>query len=152
MSILMAPTLREMLLAPAIQPHVLADCQALIVQELSVKSDVSRTAVKLAYKAVTTFAPGCYQSTVKIMLPDMADQLEPLWTNFAASGGSEFGDYFAKRGSEVSESLLAATYAMAKESKRPAIVKADKTVRDSAGKHMEGILPNLGARVQKYAA
>ena len=45
----MVATLREMLLAPEIRPQVVADCQALVKQELSAKSGLSGTAVKLAY-------------------------------------------------------------------------------------------------------
>jgi hypothetical protein len=147
----MAATLREMLLAPETEPQVVADCQALVRQELSAKSGVSATAVKLAYKVVTTFAPGYYQSTLQSMLPAMTHQLEPFWADFATSGGSEFGDYLAKRGDEVAEALLAVTDSMAKGSERPTIVKAYKTVRGGAGKHIEAALPNLGAMVQKYA-
>jgi hypothetical protein len=144
-------TLKEMLLAPEIQPQVVADCQALVEQELSSKSGVSATAVKLAYKVVTAFAPGYYQSTMESMLPEMTDQLEPFWADFITSGGSEFGDYLAKRGDEVAEALLVVTDTMASGSDRPTIVKAYKTVRGGASKHIEAALPNLGAMVQKYA-
>jgi hypothetical protein len=148
----MVATLREILLAPEIQPHVVADCQALVEEELSAKSGISGSAVKLAYKAVKAFAPGYYQSTVEIMLPDMADQLQPFWADFAASGGSQFGDYLTKRSDEVAEALLAVTDTMAGDSQRPTVVKAYKTVRGGASKHIEAALPNLGAMVQKYAA
>jgi hypothetical protein len=147
----MAATLREMLLAPEIQTQVVADCQALVRQELSAKAGVSATAVKLAYKVVTTFAPGYYQSALQGMLPDMTDQLEPFWADFITTGGSEFGDYLAKHGDEVAEALLAVTDTMARGSERPTIVKAYKTVRGGASKHIEAALPNLGAMVQKYA-
>ena len=147
----MAATLQEMLLTPDLQPQVVADCQALVQQELSSKSGISATALKVAYKAVTTFAPGYYQETVGIMLPSMAHQLEPFWADFTASGGSEFGDYLAKRSGEVAEALLAVTDHMAGESQRAAIVKAYKAVRSGAGKNIEAALPNLGAMVQKYA-
>ena len=147
----MAATLQEMLLNPDVKPQVVADCQALVQQELSIKSGLSATALKVAYKAVTTFAPGYYQETVGIMLPDMAYQLEPFWADFTASGGSEFGDYLAKRSGEVAEALLAVTDDMAGASERATIVKAYKAVRGGAGKNIEAALPNLGAMVQKYA-
>jgi Aldehyde ferredoxin oxidoreductase, domains 2 & 3 len=43
------------------------------------------------------------------MLPGMADQLQPFWADFTASGGSEFGDYLVKRSDEVAEALLTLT-------------------------------------------
>jgi len=146
----MAVTLQEMLLTPAVKPNVVADCQALVEQELSSKSGISATAIKVAYKAVTAFAPGYYQETVANMLPEMTDQLQPFWADFVASGGSEFGDYLAKRSDEVSEALLSVTDNMAGASERPAIVKAYKAVRGGASKNIAAALPNLGAMVQKY--
>jgi hypothetical protein len=146
----MTATLQEMLLAPDVQPHVVTDCQALVEQELSSKG-IAATPLKVAYKAVTAFAPGYYQQTIEAMLPHVVYQLEPFWADFSASGGAEFGDHLAKRPTEVSEALLAVTDNMAGDSQRAAVVKAYKAVRSGAGKNIEAALPNLGAMVQKYA-
>ena len=147
----MAATLQEILLAPDIQPQVIADCRKLIDEEVSEKSGVSGAAVKLAYKTVKAFAPGYIQHMVKSLLPDLAGQLEPYWADFNASGGSEFGDYLAKRGNEVAEALLSVTDARAARSSRPTIIKAYKTVRGSAVKNVEAALPRVGDLVLKYA-
>jgi len=148
----MAVTLQEILLAPDTQPKVIADCFTLIDQELADKSGVSATAVKIAYKTVKGFAPGYLRDTVEDMLPQMVGQLEPYWADFSTSGGAEFGDYLSKRGDEVSESLLSVTDGMAAVSKRPTIIKAYRSVRGGAAKHIEAALPRLGALVLKYAA
>jgi len=147
----MAATLQEILLAPDTKPQVLADCQALVEQEVSDKSGVSGTAVKVAYKTVSSFAPGYYQGMLKYMLPEMVDKLEPFWADFAASGGGGFGDYLAKRGEEVSQALLSITDALAADSDRPVIIKAYGAVRGSAAKHVEIALPRVGELVVKYA-
>ncbi len=147
----MAATLEQMLLAPDFQPSVVADCMALVEQELAAKSGVSGTAVKVAYKAVTTFAPGYYKETIESMLPDMASKLQPFWADFQSSGGADFGDYLAKRNDEVGQAMLAVTDNMASVSKRPVIIKAYQAVRGSAGKHIEAALPSLGAMIAKYA-
>jgi hypothetical protein len=148
----MAPTLQEILLTPDNKPKVIADCYTLIEQEISAKSGISGTAVKLAYKTVTTFAPGHVRYMVGALLPQMVDKLQPYWADFKASGGSEFGDYLAKRGEEVSEALLSVTDARAAASKRPTIIKAYRTVRGNAVKHVEAALPHVGELVVKYAA
>jgi hypothetical protein len=147
----MAATLQEALLAPAVQPQLIADCLALIQQQLAEMSGISGTAVKLAYKTVNKFAPGHIRHMVESLLPDMAGKLQPHWDEFHASGGAEFGDYLAKRGREVADSLLEVTDARAAASGRPTIVKAYKGVRGSAAKHVEAALPQVGALVQKYA-
>lgn len=147
----MAATLEEILLAPENQPRVLADCQALIEQQVSETSGISGAAVKLAYKTVTSFAPGYYSQTVEQLLPQFADKLQPYWADFNASGGAEFGDFLAKRSDEVAESLLSVTDEMAAASSRTVVVKAYKSVRGGASKHIQAALPGVGDLVRKYA-
>jgi hypothetical protein len=147
----MAATLQDILLAPDTQPHVIDDCQKLIEQELSTKSGVSGTAVKVAYKTANSFAPGYLRSKVEQLVPEMVTQLEPFWADFTASGSSGFGDYLVKRSDEVSEALLSVTDEHATHSDRPIIVKAYHAVRGSAAKHITAALPNLGTLVQSYA-
>jgi uncharacterized protein DUF6918 len=146
----MAATLPDILLAPQTQPNVVADCEALIGQEVAGMSGVSGMAVKLAYRTVKTFASGHVHYMVEALLPRMADELQPYWADFGASGGAEFGDYLAKRGDEVAESLLAVTDERGRNSGRPTIVKAYNTVRGGAAKHVRAALPQVGALVQKY--
>ena len=147
----MAATLHEILLAPETQPAVVADCLKLIEQEVSGKSGVSGTAVKLAYKTASTFAPGHIQHIIDTLLPGMADQLQPFWADFNASGGSAFGDYLAKHGDVASEAMLSVTDARAAASKRPIIYRAYGTVRGGAAKHVQAALPRVGDLVMKYA-
>jgi hypothetical protein len=147
----MAATLQEILLTPDNRPKVVADCQTLIDQEVSDKGGISGTAIKLAYKTVTAFASGIIHDAVDALLPDFVAQLEPYYADFKAGGGSEFGDYLAKRGGEVAESLLSVTDARAASSQRAPIKKAYSTVRPSGAKSVEAALPRLGALIQKYA-
>lgn len=147
----MAATLQEILLAPDTQPKVVADCCNLIEQEVSDKSGVAGTAVKLAYKTVAAFAPGYIRSTVETLLPPLVDKLEPFWADFRTSGSSEFGDYLVKRADEVAEAMLSVTDAQAEASERPTIVKAYRTVRGGAAKQIEAALPRVGDLVLKYA-
>ena len=80
------------------------------------------------------------------------DKLQPYWADFSASGGAEFSDYLAKRGEEVSESLLSVTDARAAASERATIIKAYRTVRGGAAKHVQAALPRVADLVEKYAA
>ena len=145
-------TLQEMLLTPDVKPKVLNDCETLIEQELSEKSGVSGNAVKLAHKVVTSLAPGYYRKMLTDLVPQMVTKLEPFWADSGATGGSGFGDYLAKRGEEVAEALLSVTDEAAESSERPAVLKAYRSVRGNAGKHVEAALPRLGDMILKYTA
>lgn len=147
----MAATLPEILLAPDTQPLLVADSLALIDAELADKSGISGNAVKLAYKTVSNFASGYVREMVETLLPEAAERLQPYWADFRAAGGAAFGDYLAKRGEEVAESLLTITDTWAEESKKAIVVKAYRAVRSGAAKHVEAALPRLGDLVLKYA-
>jgi hypothetical protein len=147
----MAATLQEILLTPENQPKVMADCYTLVEQEVSDNSGIRGTALKVAYKTVSAVAPGHVRYLMEAMLPQMVDQLEPFWADYAASGASGFGDYLAKRGDEVSEAMLSITDDAAQGSGRATIVKAYKAVRGSAAKNVTAALPAVGALVEKYA-
>ena len=148
----MYSALPDILLSAGAQQQIAADCRALVEQELSAKSGVAAGALKIAYKAVTAFAPGYYQSTVENMVPQLLRRLQPFWADFHTAGGGQFGDYLAKRGDEVAEAMLLVTDDMARESHRGTVVKAYNAVRDGAGKHIEAALPAVGALVEKHAA
>jgi hypothetical protein len=147
----MAATLQEILLAPDTQPKVVADCFALLDQQVAEQSGVTGTAVKVAYKTVNTFMPGHVRFMVESLLPDMVDKLAPYWADFSGSGGGDFGDYLAKRGDEVSQALLSVTDARAAASGRPTVIKAYRSVRGGAARHVEAALPGVGELVATYA-
>ncbi len=147
----MAATLHEILLAPGTQPMLVADCYAMIEQQVSDMTGVSGAAVKVAYKTASTFMPGHIRFMVESLLPKMVDQLQPYWEDFTVSGSSQFGDYLAKRGDEVSEALLSVTDARAAASGRPTIIRAYKAVRSGAARHVRAALPQVGDIVLKYA-
>jgi uncharacterized protein DUF6918 len=147
----MAVSLDAILLGPDTRPQVIADCFTLIEQEVSAMSGISGIAVKVAYKTVNAFMPGHVRFMVNRLLPEMVGKLEPYWAEFNASGGSQFGDYLAKRGEEVADTLLTVTDARAAESGRPVIIKAYGSVRNGAARHVEAALPRVGDLVMKYA-
>jgi hypothetical protein len=146
-----AATLQEILLAPDTQPKVIDDCCKLIEQEVKTLSGISGTAIKLAYKTVITFASGHVRYMVETLLPNLVDKLQPYWADFNTSGGAVFGDYLAKQGEQVAEDLLTVTDARAEGSDRPTIIRAYRSVRTSAGKHIQAAIPHVGELVTKYA-
>jgi len=147
-------TLQETLLAPDIKPQVVADCENLVDHEVAEMAGVTGTAVRLAYKTVRTFDVGHIPAMIETILPSVAEALQPYWENFSTgfAGAGDFGGYLASREDEVAEALLAITDSRQRASSRATIVKAYKTVRGSAVKHVKAALPALGALVQKYMA
>ena len=146
-------TVPETLLARENEAQVIADCEKLVDQQVAGLSGVTGTAVKLAYKTVSAFDSGHIPAMIGTILPNVADALQPYWEKFAAESagsGSDFGSYLASHEDEVAETLLSITDSRQRASSRATIVKAYKTVRGSAVKHVKAALPALGELVQRY--
>jgi hypothetical protein len=147
-------TLQEMLLAPDIQPRVVADCEELVTNQVADMSGVTGAAVKLAYNTVRKVDAGHIHGMIVTILPSVADALQPYWARFTAEpapSSGDFGGFLAARDEEVAEALLAITDRRRDNSSRPAIVKAYNTIRGRAIKQGQAALPELGLLIQKYA-
>ena len=143
-----------MLLAPQVQPTVIADCEDLVNHQVSELSGITGAAVKLAYTTIRAFDVNHIHAMIETILPRIADALQPYWADFTAEiipSAGDFGGYLAAREDAVAESLLAITDERRDSSARPTIVKAYNSVRGRAAKHVKSGLPELGALIQKYA-
>ena len=148
------PTLQERLLAPDIQPQLVADCQDLVDHEVADMAGVTGAAVKLAYNAVRKVDSNHIHAMIETILPSAANALQPYWEGFSAEftpSSGDFGAYLAARDEEVAEALLAITDRRRDNSNRPAIVKAYNTIRGRAIKQVKAALPALGTLIQNYA-
>jgi hypothetical protein len=147
-------TLQEMLLAPEIQPRVVADSEALVTDQVAELSGVTGAAIKLAYTTVRKFDANHIHGMIETILPSVADALQPYWAQFSAQytpSSGDFGGFLAAREDEVAEALLAITDRRRDNSARPTIVKAYNTIRGRASKQVKAALPALGLLIQKYA-
>ena len=147
-------TLQEMLLAPAIRPTVVADCEDLVTDQVAELSGVTGAAMKLAYNTVRKFDANHIHGMIETILPNVADALQPYWAQFSEEftpSSGDFGGYLAAREEDVAEALLAITDRRRDNSVRPTIVKAYNTIRGRASKQVEAALPALGLLIQKYA-
>ena len=147
-------TLQEMLLAPAIRPTVVADCEDLVTDQVAELSGVTGAAMKLAYNTVRKFDANHIHGMIETILPNVADALQPYWAQFSAEftpSSGDFGGYLAAREEDVAEALLAITDRRRDNSVRPTIVKAYNTIRGRASKQVKAALPALGLLIQKYA-
>lgn len=143
--------LSERLLADDVRPAMTADLVEVVQQEVRDKRGLSGAAVKAAYAGASRAMPDLAQRAVSRLLPDFADALDPFWSDFVTSGGSDFGAYLADRGGEVSAALLAVTDARMSGVSREPLKKAYAALRGRAAGHVEAALPRLGRVVQRHA-
>jgi hypothetical protein len=147
-----ADTLKEILLDSSRRPTVVEDLKTLIDEEVDAKSGVSGTVIKTGYAAVKKIKPGIIGSAVDSLLDDFTNALEPIYADFRAAGGGEFGSYLPTRADDASNALLAVTDARAEKSSRESIKKVYDKLRPKGKENVEAALPRLGKLIDKHAA
>ena len=141
------PTLTEILLVPGNRPKVIADCNALIQEEVDSKSGLSGLAVNAVVRAVK---PGFITEAVDHMLDDFVSRLEPFWAD-AQAKNEPVGALMNARSGQVADALLAISDERAARSKNPTLKKAYEKLRPTGKKHVEAAVPRVGRLIAKYA-
>lgn len=140
----------EKLLNAETRPAVVTDLIGVVQDEVKGKRGLSGAAVKAGYGAATKVVPDLVPRAVGRMLPDFARALDPLWDDFSASGGTDFGAFLAGRGPEATDALLSVADAKIAASPREPLKKAYGLLRGRAGGYVEAALPRLGRTLQRH--
>lgn len=141
--------LSEALTAPEKKPAVVTDLAALIEGEIQGMGGLTGIAAKAAVKAAQARNPKIIERGSAAYVGTLADALDPFWTSFRASGGTDFGAYLKQNEKEANAAVLAAV-----DAEVPAGGKERgmyEKFKPQIGKVLVGALPKLGALVQKHA-
>lgn len=129
------------------RPAILSDCERLIQDEVDSKGGLSGMGIKAAYKIVCAVKPGIIRESMDGLLDDFVKRLEPFYAQHRDMNGGDpkqFGDFLAKRPSEVADALLGITDDRARRAKNTTLKGAYDKLRPQAKKHVEEAIPRVG--------
>jgi len=144
------PPLLETFSAQPKRAQVIADCVALIDQEVAGKGGLSGIAIKAGYKVVKSFKPGFTAEAVEGFLDQFATALQPIVDDAKAQSRS-VGEHFSANPGRVAEALLAITDARAQRSEMRTIKAAYERLRGVAKKNVEEAVPRVGKLIEKHS-
>jgi hypothetical protein len=142
--------LSEALLDQKKKPVIVADCCALVDEEVASKGGLSGLAVKAGYAAVKGIKPGFIAEVINKLLKEFADQLDPIWDEGKKKGDASA--HLAANKSRVADALLSVTDAKAKNAKSSVVRGTYEKLRGSAKKNVEDAVPRLAKLLQKHAS
>ena len=97
--------LSDTLLADGTFSNVIADCSAVVNQEIKGKGLGIRTVFKLANSA----KPGVVDKALNALMPDFARELDPVYDDYTASDSTSFAQYVSLNADKVATSMLNVT-------------------------------------------
>jgi len=144
-------TLLEMFGTQPKRGMVIADCVALIDQEVADKGGFSGVAIKAGYKVVKSFKPGFIAESVDGFLDEFATSLQPL-VDEARAQSKLVSTVFSADPGRVAEALLAITDARARRSRLATVKAAYERMRGLAKKNVEEAVPRVGKLIEKHSS
>ena len=142
------PTLASYLTEPSKRQHVLDDCVRMVDEEVASKGGLTGMAVKAAYGVVKRIKPGFVRNALDAMLDDFANNLDPMFQEHLAQGGSLVDLFVGKKG-QVAEALLSITDGRAQRAKGGAAKSAYEKLRPTGKKHVEEAVPRLARMIEQ---
>ncbi len=142
-------TLAETLLEPSARPSVVKDFVQVIEDEVRSKSGLKGLAIKTAFKTVKAFKPGIIPAVADVLLDEFVQALEPLYEEFSATDGDDFGKYVVRHGDRVAETLLSITDRRADGSKHKTLVKAYRKLRPQGKKQVVTAMPRISDMLRR---
>ena len=146
----MLATLAEYVAKSPVRERVVADCVALIDEEVKSKGGLSGVAVKGAYGTVKTIKPRFVPEVVDALLDDWVAKLEPYYGKWRGGGSGSLAEFLTARSDDVAEDLLAVTDERAARTKHKTASKLYNRMRPSAKRNVSGAVPKLGALMEKH--
>lgn len=146
----MHPTLAEYVARPPVRERVVADCVALIDEEVKSKGGLSGVAVKGAYGTVKTIKPRFVPEVVDALLDDWVARLEPYYGKWRSGGSGSLAEYLTARSDDVAEDLLAVTDERAGRTRHKTASKLYNKMRPSAKRNVSTAVPKLGALMERH--
>lgn len=137
------------LLDPQERPVVVADACALVDRELSCTSGLSGMALRAAHRAVVGIRPGMIPHAVDALLPAFADQLDPFYQEYLATG-TPLPVLLGEQRGTMADALLSITDDRVSASSNAAVRRAYQSVRRSARGHVEAAAPGIGALLSAH--
>ena len=137
------PALADIVLTPAHADAFIAGCEQLAEARITGLGGLRGTAAKAAFGVLRAARPDLLPRTMRALAPEYLNALEPLYRDFVAAGGGDFGGYLKRHGEAAAQALLAATDARAARVKNPAVKSVYARLRHGAEREVDAALPQF---------
>lgn len=138
--------LSRQLLAPATFEPVVADCEALVAEEIARRGMAMRTAFGLAQRA----KPELVTRALRNLLPDFARRMDSFYVDWQAHGEGTFQDYLVAHDREVADALLSLTDERIAEVQSGPVRTGYQRLRGRAEREVTAALPAVADTLAKH--
>ncbi len=145
-------TLREVLLTDEKRAATVDACEALVKNEVALKSGLSGLAIKAGFKAVVAFKKTIIHDACDALVDEFVDVLEDYYAQHLAREGEDLKDAMVRDADSVAEILLKVTDNRAKKNKSKVLVGAYNKLRPLGKSQVVTAMPRLADMLKEQGA
>ncbi len=146
---------KDKLLEDGIRPAVVKDCASLVDGQVASKKGVTGMMIKGGYKAFKAIKPSIVVDAVEILLDDFVVVLDGHYTEYKdlyPDGSPSFDTWATTNDKRVADDMLKVTDDLMDRSKKTAIKKIYKGMRNVAQKNVTVAVPDVARLIVKYTS
>jgi hypothetical protein len=145
------PTLASQVTIQPTRSTIVAQCAALVDDEVKAKGGLGGIAIKGAYATVKAIKPGFVEGVIDALFDDWVGKLERHYAAWRGGATTTLDQFLAARAEDVAEDLLAVTDQRAADTTHRTAAKLYDKLRPSAKKNVVSAIPRLGALMARHA-
>ena len=136
-------TLEQILLAPERRETLIRKTASWVERHVEKTSGLRGMALKTGLSAAKSARADVVERAVARLLPEFARALEPMFAEFRAGGGKDFGAYLKDHRDEAADLLMGVADARAGATSHRALAAGYKRLRGTLESELKGILPDI---------
>lgn len=144
------PPLSLILLSLSDPEALVNDVAQTLETHMAAKGGLTGTAMKLGFNALRAAKPDIAARAARNLLPDIAKALDPIYAEFKAGNGADFGQHLGQHASRASSVVLAAVDVRMAQINNSAATAIYKRFKSSADGELQKLLPVLGGILAKH--
>lgn len=143
------PKLADSLLAEGRREAVIAELAQLIDDYVDQLKGLKGMALRTAFNMLKGNDSTAVHGAMAKMMPDFVAGLEPLYQDFLKQKGKDFAAHMKAHPHEALGALIGVTDARVARSSNATLKSVYKKIRSTIESELQGVLPSLGAVIQK---
>lgn len=143
-------SLSSILLSMPDQDALVNDLARTVETHIASKSGIAGMAMKVGFNALRSAKPDIAVRATRILLPEIAQALDPLHSEFKNSGGQDFGNFLGQHAKRAAQLVIGATDQRIGTIQNTTAKAVYQRFRGSASDELQKLLPALGQVLTRH--
>lgn len=134
------------------QEALVNDLARTVETHIASKSGITGMAMKMGFNALRSAKPDIAVRATRTLLPDIAQALDPLHSEFTSGEGKDFGNFLGQHAERAAQLVIGAADRRIGSIENTTAKAVYQRFRSSASDELQKLMPSLGQVLARHIA